>query len=139
MQTIKGDLLLSDVDIILHQVNLQGVMGGGIAYQIAKTYPNVEKRYKEFNNAVLGEVCFVETDKYVVGNVYSQNADFTTNYQALREALEKVDEYMRKNKLKSVGIPYGYGCGIASGNWYLVSKIFEQILGKYDLKVYNIH
>lgn len=139
MITIKGDLLESDVDIILHQVNIQGVMGGGIAYQIAKTYPSVEKEYRKFKKAELGEVCFAKTDKYVVGNVYSQNADFSTNYVALEKALEKVDAYMRKNKLKSVGIPYGYGCGIASGNWYLVSKIFDKILGKYELKVYNIH
>lgn len=139
MKIIKGDLLLSDVDIILHQVNLQGVMGAGIAYQIAKTYPNVEKEYRQFNKAVLGEVCFVETNKYVVGNVYSQNSNFTTNYQALKEALEKVNEYMKKNNLKSVGIPYGYGCGIASGDWNIVSKIFEQVLGKYDLRIYKIN
>ena len=44
----NGDLLKSGCDIICHQVNLQGVMGGGIARQIANKYPDVEKSYKLF-------------------------------------------------------------------------------------------
>lgn len=31
----NGDLLKSGCDIICHQVNLQGIMGGGLAKQIA--------------------------------------------------------------------------------------------------------
>ena len=42
----EGDLLKSNCDVICHQVNLQGVMGGGLALQIARKFPQVEHEYK---------------------------------------------------------------------------------------------
>ena len=55
---IKGDLLKADADVICHQVNLQGVMGGGLALSIAMKYPNVNKIYEDYEAKKLGEVCF---------------------------------------------------------------------------------
>ena len=136
MELRNGDLLQSDVDIILHQVNLQGFMGGGIAYQIAKTYHNVEKEYMEFKEKALGNVCFVKTNKYVVGNCFSQNWYFETDYTALRQCLDEVIEYMNINNLKTVAIPYKYGCGIASGNWDVVLEIFERKIP--DIIIYKL-
>ena len=123
---VNGDLLESDVDIILHQVNLDGVMGGGIAYQIASRHPHVLREYQLFKNKKLGEVCFAKTTKYVVGNCFSQKLNFDTDYEALELCLDKVVEYMKENNLKTVGIPYKYGCGIANGNWETVREIFER-------------
>lgn len=49
MVTIKnGDILESTENIICHQVNVDGIMGGGLARQIASCYPDVEKGYREF-------------------------------------------------------------------------------------------
>lgn len=138
IKEIKGNLLGAKEDIILHQVNLQKVMGGGIALAIAQKFPEVEEKYVDFEDAKLGDVLFVETPQYIIGNVYSQNPDFTTNYDALEKSLKNVDEYMRKNNLKSVAIPHHYGCGIAKGDWNVVLNIFDKILGKYNLMVYNI-
>ena len=136
MEIRNGDLLKADVDIILHQVNLQGFMGGGIAYQIAKKFPNVEKEYIEFEEKELGKVCFVKTNRYVVGNCFSQNWYFETDYQALRQCLDVVLEYMFKNNLKTIAIPYKYGCGIASGNWDIVLEIFERKIP--DIIIYKL-
>ena len=133
---IKGDLLDSNVDIILHQVNLDGVMGSGIAYQIENRHPNVLKEYQAFEKKELGEVCFVKTDTYVVGNCFSQKSNFDTDYEALEMCLSKVLEYMQKHNLGTVGIPYKYGCGIANGNWDIVIKIFEGRMP--DIKVYKL-
>jgi O-acetyl-ADP-ribose deacetylase (regulator of RNase III) len=136
MKIIKGDLLNANVDIILHQVNLQGFMGGGIAYQIAKKYPNVENEYMKSPQKELGKVCFVKTTNYVVGNCFSQNWYFETDYLALRQCLDEVIEYMNINNLKTVGIPYNYGCGIACGNWDIVSEIFERKIP--DIIIYKL-
>lgn len=125
---VNGDLLKSNVDIILHQVNLDGIMGGGIAYQIANKHPHVLREYQLFENKTLGEVCFAKTTKYVVGNCFSQKANYDTDYIALELCLDKVIEYMKLNNLKTVGIPYKYGCGIANGDWEIVSEIFERKL-----------
>jgi O-acetyl-ADP-ribose deacetylase (regulator of RNase III) len=133
---INGDLLEADVDIILHQVNLSGVMGGGIAYQIATIYPNVLKEYQQFETKELGEVCFVETENYVVGNCFSQEFNFDTNYKALEACLDKVVTYMKEKNLKTLGIPYKYGCGIANGNWDTVKEIFESKIP--NIKIYKL-
>lgn len=111
-------------------------MGGGIAYQIATQYPNVLKEYQKFKNKRLGEVCFVETKQYVVGNCFSQESNFDTNYDALEKCLDKVIEYMKEKNLKAVGIPYKYGCGIVNGNWDIVKAIFERKISK--VKIYKL-
>ena len=38
---VKGNLLDKQWDIFCHQVNCKGVMGSGIAKQIAEKYPEV--------------------------------------------------------------------------------------------------
>ena len=46
----KGNLLNSNCDIIVHQVNCQKVMGSGIAKQIRDRWPEVFVRYEEYIN-----------------------------------------------------------------------------------------
>lgn len=41
----KGDVLESGCNVICHQVNEYGVMGGGLAKQIANKYPSVSEDY----------------------------------------------------------------------------------------------
>ena len=129
----KGDLLESGCDVICHQVNLDGVMGGGIAYQIAQKYPEVERDYtlecKDNNysaETLGGTVCFSEIygskNKYVA-NCFSQRRDFTTDYEWLKSCVFWIQEFIGKGKCK-VGIPKNYGCGIAKGDWGVVEKIW---------------
>lgn len=128
---IQGDLLKTDAPLILHQVNLQGVMGGGLAYSIARKYPSVEREYSRFRGS-LGDVLYCETDDFIIGNCYSQNEDFTTNYEALAECLLDVRYYMLQHEIYRVAIPYKYGCGIASGDWETVEDIFKRVLDTFD-------
>lgn len=46
----NGDLLKAKEDILVHQVNIQGNMGGGVAKQIAIQYPKVESEYRKYCN-----------------------------------------------------------------------------------------
>ncbi len=131
---IKGDLLSTDADIICHQVNLQGVMGGGLALSIANKYPFVEKQYRKYEPKVLCEVCFVNTDDFVVANCFSQRMDFSTDYDALKGCLRTVKDYMSATGLKTIAIPYKYGCGIANGDWSIVLNIFNSMFD--DLLIY---
>lgn len=43
----NGDILNATENIICHQVNVEGVMGGGLAKQIASAYPKVLINYKQ--------------------------------------------------------------------------------------------
>ena len=104
---VKGDIFKGDADIIIHQVNCQGVMGSGVAKQVKDLYPNVYVHYREYckdftPEEMLGTVFMVPIDNKprFVANFFSQN-DFGydgncyTNY----EAFEKCLLYMKKNIL----------------------------------------
>lgn len=134
IKELQGDLLRSKCDIICHQVNLDGIMGGGLALQIATKYPYCEKQYKIAckllrTSALKGYVnlCRVETkpDRYVA-NCFSQNSDYTTNYKWLEECVKEVYYEAKALNLKTVGIPKNYGCGIARGDWETVKEIWVE-------------
>lgn len=127
----NGDLLKSNCDIICHQVNRDGIMGGGLALQIATKYPEVKNDYKiycQFNNYDCGgEVCFSQinhTNKYIA-NCFSQNEDFTTNYKWLKNCFKMIKLFANKND--KIGVPFNYGCGIALGDWNKVLSIFKKL------------
>lgn len=134
---IIGDALNTDCDILCHQVNLQGVMGGGIAKQIAQRFPNVESKYVNFEKK-LANVCFAKTDKYVVANCFSQSLLGETDYIALDSCMQKVKKYMEEHNLESVAFPYKYGCGIAIGNWDKVLQIIRNVLNGKIIKIYRL-
>lgn len=135
---VEGDALENECQLLCHQVNLDGVMGGGIALSIAKKYPDVEKEYSNYPSKKLGEVCFAKTDKYVIANCFSQTKSYDTDYDALRKCLDKVVTYMNDNYLRTVAIPYKYGCGIANGDWDTVRSIFEEKLEGLTLVIYKL-
>ena len=56
LKIINGDLLKAKEKFIVHQCNAQGVMGSGVAKQIATLYPEAEKQYKEFINKIVNLV-----------------------------------------------------------------------------------
>ena len=47
LKIINGNIFDGNEDIICHQTNCLGIMGGGIALQVKKLYPNV---YNEYSN-----------------------------------------------------------------------------------------
>lgn len=134
---IIGDALNTDCDVLCHQVNLQGVMGGGIAKQISQRFPNVESEYVNFEKK-LANVCFAKADKYVIANCFSQSLYGETDYISLDSCMLKVKKYMEEHNLESVAFPYKYGCGIAIGNWDKVLQIITNTLNGKTIKIYRL-
>ena len=133
-----GDLLKSGCDIICHQVNLQGVMGGGLAYQIAQKHPECAKQYAEYvklfsdPTMLICSVFWHHANEYAIANCFSQLLNFDTSYVAVREVFKNVKSYAEILN-KTVGIPYGYGCGIAHGEWAKVERIIKEVFEKSDV------
>lgn len=135
---VYGNALESDCDVLCHQVNLHGVMGAGIAAQIACSFPKVEKEYANYADKSLGKVCFATAKPgLVIANCFSQNESFVTDYRALKECLNTVSAYMTANGLSSVAFPYHYGCGIASGDWNVVLGIIDEAFKDRVVKIYK--
>ena len=141
LKIIKGDLLKSNVDIICHQVNEDGIMGGGIALQIATKYPIVEREYKNYcrlktKEQLLGNYLLIETHKHTIANCFTQE-NFITRLDLVEKVFKNIKSYA-KDKRKTIGISYKYGCGIAKGNWKEVEKILNKIFSDYCLYVYKL-
>lgn len=154
----NGDLLKSNCDIICHQVNLSGIFGGGIAYQIYEKFPIVEKNlqkqlsrnYNKTVNVKRYDLQFCEFDyneikpKYIA-NIFSQDIDYNTQYEwldiAITNLLKHLDGAYKTLCLKTIGFPYGYGCGIANGKWEEVEKVLKKHFEnneKYDCEIWKM-
>lgn len=137
----SGDLLKSNENVICHQVNEDGYMGGGIALAIARKYPEVEEAYANFcenvDRTYLYGKCFLAKydtkNKKYIANCFSQ-VDFTTDLNYLRKIFDKLLAYCKKNNL-TIAVPYKYGCGIANGDWEEVSSIFEELSNKHNIEI----
>lgn len=160
---VQGNIFDSNADAILHQVNCQGVMGAGVAKQVREKYPFVYNLYKQLCNKdkifkdhlgfshsnLLGyaQVCPInhEEDKLInlenkhyIVNLFAQDDCGSdkcyTDYKALKKCLEYVNKRFAG---KSVAIPYLMSCGLAGGDWSIVSKIIEETLTDCDVTLYE--
>lgn len=157
--TIKnGTILHASENIIAHQVNGLGVMGGGVARQIRQAYPGVYRRYKTFVDnhlspeTLLGRNLMIVTDgkpvyQYdpsgdakIISNLFGQarigTSEKQTDEKALRQALEHLFEFAKMDRL-SVAMPEGIGCGRGGGNWNEVRTIIEDVFGDYPVTLYR--
>lgn len=144
---IKCDIFESGADVILHQVNCQGVMGSGIAKQVRERYPMVFAQYKEFCNKHSDDTSFllglaqcikVGENNYIV-NLFAQNnfgydGKCYTNYRALQRCLESVRDYAIFHG-KTIAIPYLMACHRGGGNWNTVYKMIEDVFKEYDVLI----
>lgn len=140
----QGNILNCTEDIIVHQVNVQGVMGGGLARQLADRYPRLEGKYNDFckdynyDYKWLQYEVFAYTDgNKVIANMFSQKPDFVTDYKTMNRLLTKIRKWAESNN-KTIAIPYGIGCGIATGEWEKVYKIIEKTFKNYDVTLYKL-
>lgn len=136
----EGNLFDSKADVLCHQVNLFGVMGGGIAAEVKERFPNAYLRYKDhcseynFSKALLGSSLIVPTNEkreQYIANCFSQDdfskSDCATDYVKMEECFIYVLNWMKQNGMKSVAFPYKIGCGIAGGDWRIVEPIIEKV------------
>lgn len=138
----ENDILKGKENIICHQVNVDGVMGGGLAKQIASTYPNVEKIYMIYCTNFEHDYELLKDDylivqakpKQYIANCFTQKPNFDTDYESLEICFEALLRTC-KRKNKTIAVPYGYGCGIAHGDWNIVSQIFDKLSNKYNIPI----
>lgn len=129
----SGNILNCTENIICHQVNVQGVMGGGLARQLADRYPDLENAYSEYcrihNNRYIdlsADVLFYVTENKVIANMFSQKENFDTDYLNMEIALTYLKKFAQENDL-SIAIPRNIGNGIANGINGMAEKIIRKV------------
>ena len=145
IQKVKIDITTVESGIIVHQVNCQGRMGSGVAKAIRAKFPSVFATYSrhcaKFSTAesfrLLGTSLLLQTQenpKISVCNIFGQLNTGTderqTDYCALRDGLYS----LQNGDLETpIYIPHLIGCGQGGGDWNIVFKMIEHILGAYNV------
>lgn len=143
---VKGNIFnfIEEGCILLHQVNCQGVMGGGIAKTIKELFPNVYSAYKEYctyyNKKCLGDMFPVhirfKSKNFTIGNCFGQEYygrdKRYTDYEKLRKSFEQVASDCDYSKIL---IPKYIGCGLAGGDWNIVSEIIGEVFKDHDVLI----
>jgi O-acetyl-ADP-ribose deacetylase (regulator of RNase III) len=154
IKVIEGNILMSDKDIIVQQVNCLGVMGAGLAKSIYQRYPEVLKEYRKFcakpkaqAYSLLGMVNYVDTyDDRIVANVFGQvgirkgrdDKKVYTDTNALLKGISNVKRLAEENNF-SVAIPTYIGCGLANGDWNEIKNGIEEVFANSDVDVTFYH
>jgi len=134
MQIISDDILTITKGVICHQVNCMGKMGSGIALAIRNKWPQVYDDYMEAYNAgqlKLGRVIFtpVISERLIVASLCGQyrygRGKCYTDYDAVKVCLVKI---LNRYYDMPIYIPYKMSCGLAGGNWNIVSDTINSII-----------
>lgn len=157
MRHIKGDLLKrpAGINVIIHQANINGAMGAGIAAQIAKQFPEaakVDKRAYKRAEAKLGEFSYAHlpwgsevSNEFTIINLYGQSikklssAGIPTDYNAVVKSFQAITQWLLDGWLDLIamgrppviGVPKLMGCALGGGDWGIYSAIIEATIGQY--------
>lgn len=128
------DIFDSGYDMIVQQTNCRGVMGAGLALQIKRKYPEVYDQYLlDFRQGrlKLGYVGIYKTkdNKYIAcmcAQDYYGRDQRQTDYEAFEFCYRKVLQLANSMNIRRISIPGYIGCGLAGGNWSIVSNIMSR-------------
>ena len=134
-----------EIKVLMHQCNCFCNFGAGIAKEIKKKFPDAyyvdcETKKGDKNKLGTSSVCFVGSDnnKGFICNIYGQyhwkpekGKRICTEYNHLESGLRNTLDYLTGyDENMTIGIPL-IGCGLAGGDWKVVSKIIEKLEAEY--------
>jgi len=143
---IQYDIFKGGDDVIVHGCNCLCNFGAGIALQVFKIYPEayyVDKKTKYKDASKLGTFT-----SWTGHNIYDYSRDITIvnaytqfypniaskpfDYNAFETVLPKIKDSFHN---KTIAFPK-IGCGLAGGDWNIVSKMIEDCFKEKEIKVY---
>ena len=151
---IEGDLVKAfengEVDVLVHGCNCYCTMGAGIARQIKNKFPKAFQRDLEFDanfekkSDKLGKfsTAYVERPEHNSGwiiNAYTQDTYWDVERMLSYDAIRIIFDTLKQkvHPTHKIGIPL-IGCGLACGDWKIVSKILEEIFVDREIFVYYL-
>jgi O-acetyl-ADP-ribose deacetylase (regulator of RNase III) len=134
------DLAEQEAGVVLaHQTNTVGRMGGGIALELARKFPAVERLYIKWCNDhrmdSLGKCLLIKSSSFWVANLMGQTLSpvdgMMTQYDKLESACRELDSELTGSH--TIVYPKLLGCGLGGGSWGTVSHIIESTLKRHKL------
>ena len=135
----------SGTKIIMHCCNDLGKWGKGFVVPLGKRFPGARELYLKPPQQEGGSVSFYVHDQdveLVVANIVGQRSVYPrggvppVRYEWLRAGFEKVRDFLQ-NVGGTVHCPR-IGCGLAGGEWAKVEALLNEVLGDYDVYVYDL-
>lgn len=139
----KGNILHTNCHFIAHGCNAQKKFNKGLAKQIRELYPDVYNSYMKADmrlgshNPYYSENSKIVFFNCIIQKFYGNDRSVRyVDYNAIEDCIIKINAYI-KNKLSNtisnglynlhdqVAMPK-IGCGLAGGDWYIVSEIIEK-------------
>lgn len=145
MEIVKGDLFLTDFEVIAHGCNCAGGFGAGVAGVIAKKYPHVKREYlKKFYSQGWspGDVQLVPINNtQVIANCgtqkhYLPRGKDLFEYEAFREVCKVLKKHCLEKNAR-LAMPK-IGAGLAGGSWSKILKIMEEELDGVVVRIYEL-
>jgi len=137
IEIIEGDLLNSNEAVIAHGCNVFGVMGAGIAGQIAKRWPEVLLENKKMGTNFhpgYAQPVHLGIENPLVFNLATQDAPGrNARYDWVHLAFRNMAEWLVHHDYHRVAIPQ-IGCGIGGLQWGIVNDVIEDAASFVQLK-----
>lgn len=142
IQYVKGNILESNAVALVNTVNLEGVMGKGIALQFKKQFPDNYKLYKkacEDKSIGIGRL-FVTKEQTMFGLKTIINFPTKTDwrkpseYSYIEAGLDDLIRVVQDYQIDSIAIP-PLGAGNGGLNWERVKDIIEKKLASLSIDV----
>lgn len=149
-----GDITRAIEPYIIHGCNAQGRMGSGVAKALMDKYPIVRSKYIvehahwPKDKPFLGSVHVVDTGgAHTIFNAITQeffgyDGKLYASYGAIELCMNALNKAMRtieanRGETPHVAMPL-LGCGLAGGNWSVVSGIIERCSRNFQPVVYTL-
>lgn len=142
--TQNRSIVFSKTDAIAHVANCFHTMGAGVALAIARQWPEVletDKNTSYGKRTKLGTFSVSQVSGDYIKHIYNLYGQFeigglrALNYEALYKALDKMKNDAVAKGIKSIGIPFKMGCGLAGGNWRIVRVMIEEVFKDTDMLI----
>ncbi|AUS02947.1 macro domain protein [Vibrio phage 2.275.O._10N.286.54.E11] len=147
-----GDLLLEvtpedgKFKIIMHGTNCQGKYKSGFAGQMRRVHPEAYSSYirqHQMNGLALGECTTSGDERLTIVNANTQefygrdpNVVYVS-YNAIRSCCKEISSIAKEFPDAEIHFPL-IGCGLANGDWEVVSDIINDELGHLQLFLWTL-
>ncbi|MBI4546915.1 MAG: macro domain-containing protein [Ignavibacteriae bacterium] len=143
----KGNILQSNAEALVNSVNLQGVMGKGIALTFKKAFP---QNYKEYVRACkekaidIGKIFVTQTNllspRYIINMPTKDHWRYPSKLEYIEAGLKDLVKWLSVNRVRSIAFP-PLGSGQGKLDWkmvkFLMMKYLDELSSTIDVIIYE--
>jgi adenine-specific DNA-methyltransferase len=137
IEITRGNLLEADVEALVNTVNLEGVMGKGIALQFARAFPEIVPPYEaacRSKEIAPGKVQVIErpglvNPHYIINFPTKRHWRGKSRLADIDAGLNDLVAQVRARGIKSIAVP-PLGCGFGGLDWSEVRPRIEAALAR---------